>query len=134
MQSLHLLRSTDTGKIGLSHLISLKNRKNDVHDPLAPGQNGGTMNSGRVFRVLAVVDMISCAFFHVLHKLLCSSKDDVFPDLNLPNRLFDGVPFKEIPIVNIKTTKNNTIITVSDFKGEDNISLFYPYFTAFNFD
>jgi len=42
---------------------------------------------------------------------------NIFPDENTPNRMFNGVPFKEIPIINIKVTPNNTIFTVTDHKG-----------------
>ncbi|KAL7287678.1 hypothetical protein TKK_0018075 [Trichogramma kaykai] len=44
-------------------------------------------------------------------------KKGMFPDKDTPNRVFDGVLFKELPIFNIKACKNNTIITMSDFKG-----------------
>ncbi|XP_001602758.1 28S ribosomal protein S11, mitochondrial [Nasonia vitripennis] len=44
-------------------------------------------------------------------------QEDLFPDENTPNRLFDGIPYKELPIFNIKVTPNNTIITLTDFKG-----------------
>ncbi|XP_015112613.1 uncharacterized protein LOC107038194 [Diachasma alloeum] len=45
------------------------------------------------------------------------SKSDIFPDENLPNRLFNGIPFKEIPIINVKCSKNNTLISLTDHKG-----------------
>ena len=35
-----------------------------------------------------------------------------FPTLDTPNRLFDDMPFKDIPILHIKTTKNNTIFSL----------------------
>ncbi|CAB0044492.1 unnamed protein product [Trichogramma brassicae] len=44
-------------------------------------------------------------------------KKGMFPDKDTPNRVFDGVLFKELPIFNIKACKNNTIITMSDFKA-----------------
>jgi len=34
-----------------------------------------------------------------------------FTDLDTLDRLFNGVPFKDIPIVHIKVSKNNTLIT-----------------------
>ncbi|KAK0162335.1 hypothetical protein PV327_008681 [Microctonus hyperodae] len=43
--------------------------------------------------------------------------NDIFPDINTPNKLFNDIPFKEIPIVNIKCTPNNTLMTMSDYKG-----------------
>ncbi|CAG9813545.1 unnamed protein product [Phaedon cochleariae] len=42
---------------------------------------------------------------------------DTFPDFNTPNRLFNGVPFKNLPIFNIRVSKNNTIINLTDAKG-----------------
>lgn len=41
----------------------------------------------------------------------------MFPDENTPKRLFNGIPFQEIPIFNIKTSPNNTIISLTDHKG-----------------
>lgn len=40
-----------------------------------------------------------------------------FPDGNLPNKLFSNIAFKDLPIIHIKVTKNNTIINCSDSKG-----------------
>jgi small subunit ribosomal protein S11 len=41
----------------------------------------------------------------------------MYPDENTPTRLFNGIPFRDVPICNIKASKNNTIITVSNAKG-----------------
>lgn len=41
----------------------------------------------------------------------------MFPDENTPNRIFHGVAFKDLPICHVKTTKNNTIISVCDAAG-----------------
>ncbi|XP_012260645.2 28S ribosomal protein S11, mitochondrial [Athalia rosae] len=46
------------------------------------------------------------------------SKTEIFPDENTPFKLFDGTPFKDLPICNIRVSPNNTIITISDGKGE----------------
>ncbi|CAG2106193.1 unnamed protein product [Medioppia subpectinata] len=35
-----------------------------------------------------------------------------FPSLDTPNTLFDDIPFKELPILHIKSTKNNTIFAL----------------------
>lgn len=35
-----------------------------------------------------------------------------FPTPDTPNRLFDDIPFKDIPILHIKSTKNNTIFSL----------------------
>ncbi|XP_059479155.1 small ribosomal subunit protein uS11m [Neocloeon triangulifer] len=42
---------------------------------------------------------------------------DFFPDENTPSRLFNGIPFSQVPICDIKVSKNNTILTLSDHKG-----------------
>lgn len=44
-------------------------------------------------------------------------REDLFPDENTPNRLFNNVPFKELPIFNIRTSPNNTILSLTDYKG-----------------
>lgn len=41
----------------------------------------------------------------------------MFPDINLPDRLFNGIAFKELPICHIRVSKNNTIIDVTDYMG-----------------
>lgn len=40
-------------------------------------------------------------------------RDDVFPTLGFENQLFNGIRFKDLPLVNIKVSKNNTILTLS---------------------
>ncbi|KAJ8678862.1 hypothetical protein QAD02_014649 [Eretmocerus hayati] len=45
------------------------------------------------------------------------AQEDIFPDVHTPDRLFDGIPYKELPIINIKACKNNTILSLTDFKG-----------------
>ncbi|XP_057319182.1 28S ribosomal protein S11, mitochondrial [Microplitis mediator] len=44
-------------------------------------------------------------------------QQQLFPDMNTPNRLFNGIPFKEIPIVNITCVRNNTKLNLTDFRG-----------------
>ncbi|PAV75551.1 hypothetical protein WR25_20720 [Diploscapter pachys] len=39
-----------------------------------------------------------------------------FPTSETLNQLFDGIPYKDLPIVYIKATKNNTLINVMDNK------------------
>ncbi|RXG72933.1 hypothetical protein Avbf_03379 [Armadillidium vulgare] len=41
----------------------------------------------------------------------------LFPDEETPNQLYNGVKFSDLPIVHIKVSRNNTIMTVSDAKG-----------------
>ncbi|XP_033340104.2 mitochondrial ribosomal protein S11 [Megalopta genalis] len=45
------------------------------------------------------------------------SGDLRFPDHTTPNKLFDGVMFKDLPIINVKATANNTILTLTDSQG-----------------
>lgn len=43
---------------------------------------------------------------------------NLFPDADTPTRLFDGRPFKDIHIVNIKSTPNNTIMNFMEASGK----------------
>ncbi|KOB69623.1 putative mitochondrial ribosomal protein [Operophtera brumata] len=45
------------------------------------------------------------------------AKQNIFPTLDSDNLLFDGTPFKELPIINIRISNNNTIITLTDCGG-----------------
>ncbi|KAJ8941800.1 hypothetical protein NQ318_015925 [Aromia moschata] len=42
---------------------------------------------------------------------------DTFPTADTPNKLFKGIPFKDLPIFNIRVSPNNTIINFTDAKG-----------------
>ncbi|CAD6204050.1 GSCOCG00009865001-RA-CDS [Cotesia congregata] len=46
-----------------------------------------------------------------------AKRQRLFPDMNTPNTLFNGIPYKEIPIVNIKCSPNNTMMCLTDYKG-----------------
>ena len=41
-------------------------------------------------------------------------REDMFPDDKTQDRIFNGVPFKMIPICNIRVSKNNTHIRLGD--------------------
>ncbi|KAG7201681.1 hypothetical protein KM043_004410 [Ampulex compressa] len=43
--------------------------------------------------------------------------NDLFPNKDTPNRLFDGILYSDLHIVNIKSTSNNTIMTVTTAAG-----------------
>lgn len=43
----------------------------------------------------------------------------MFPTLETPDMLFNGVRFADLPVCHIKTTPNNTIISVTDAKGRE---------------
>lgn len=40
-----------------------------------------------------------------------------FPQLDTPDRLFDNLPFKQVPVIHIKTTKNNTHFQLTTAEG-----------------
>ncbi|XP_076750992.1 mitochondrial ribosomal protein S11 [Xylocopa sonorina] len=40
-----------------------------------------------------------------------------FPDASTPCELFNGIPFDQLHILNVKSTRNNTILSITDFKG-----------------
>eukprot|EP00099_Drosophila_melanogaster_P015538 NP_524382.1 mitochondrial ribosomal protein S11 [Drosophila melanogaster] len=48
---------------------------------------------------------------------LINRKAKFFPDASTANTLFNGIPFNELPICNIRVSPNNTIISVTDHKG-----------------
>jgi len=41
----------------------------------------------------------------------------MYPDENTAARLFNGIPFRDIPLCDVKASKNNTIISVSNSQG-----------------
>ncbi|XP_017779298.1 PREDICTED: 30S ribosomal protein S11 [Nicrophorus vespilloides] len=46
---------------------------------------------------------------------------DIFPNLDTPNMMFNGTPFKELPIFNIRVSSNNTVFSLTDYKGTPKI-------------
>ncbi|XP_017054233.1 30S ribosomal protein S11 [Drosophila ficusphila] len=48
---------------------------------------------------------------------LINRKAKFFPDASTATQLFNGIPFNELPICNIRVSPNNTIISVTDHKG-----------------
>ncbi|CRK88154.1 CLUMA_CG001939, isoform A [Clunio marinus] len=52
-----------------------------------------------------------------IDQLIQKDRVSMFPDETTPTTLFNGTPFKDLPIVAIKTTKNNTIIQLTDAQG-----------------
>jgi small subunit ribosomal protein S11 len=51
----------------------------------------------------------------------------MYPDENTPTRLFNGIPFRDVPICDVKASKNNTIISVSNAQGGSFIITFFFY-------
>nr|XP_023012316.1 uncharacterized protein LOC111502462 [Leptinotarsa decemlineata] len=48
----------------------------------------------------------------IIHK-----NSDTFPTFDTPNRIFNGIAFKNLPIFNIRVSPNNTIVCLTDAKG-----------------
>ncbi|XP_053970033.1 30S ribosomal protein S11 [Anastrepha obliqua] len=48
---------------------------------------------------------------------LIHKKEKFFPDDQTSQQLFNGIPFAELPVCNIRVSPNNTIISVTDSKG-----------------
>ncbi|XP_063394751.1 small ribosomal subunit protein uS11m [Cydia fagiglandana] len=44
-------------------------------------------------------------------------KQNLFPTLESDDQLFDGTPYKQLPICNIRVSHNNTIVTMTDHLG-----------------
>lgn len=44
-------------------------------------------------------------------------RKDIFPNENTPNLIFDGLKFKDLPVISVRVTKNNTILSLADSKG-----------------
>uniref|UniRef100_A0A224YZ95 Small subunit ribosomal protein S11 n=1 Tax=Rhipicephalus zambeziensis TaxID=60191 RepID=A0A224YZ95_9ACAR len=42
----------------------------------------------------------------------------MFPDEDTPNMMFDGIPFRDLPICHIKCSLNNTLMTLTDSSGK----------------
>ncbi|XP_071862145.1 mitochondrial ribosomal protein S11 [Bombus fervidus] len=42
----------------------------------------------------------------------------LFPDTSTPYKLFDGIRYDQLHIINIKSTPNNTIMSLTDYKGK----------------
>lgn len=55
---------------------------------------------------------------YINENIFTCRKFQLFPDENTPEALFNGVQFKDLPIVNIRVTKNNTILSLTNPKGE----------------
>ncbi|XP_033356323.1 30S ribosomal protein S11 [Bombus vosnesenskii] len=46
-----------------------------------------------------------------------SELSSLFPDASTPYKLFNGIRYDQLPIINIKSTPNNTIMSLTDYKG-----------------
>ncbi|XP_044747307.1 28S ribosomal protein S11, mitochondrial [Coccinella septempunctata] len=50
--------------------------------------------------------------------ILLKDKQSMFPTKDTPNQLFNGIRFRDLPIFNIKSSPNNTIISLTNSKGD----------------
>jgi len=55
---------------------------------------------------------------NILYNWYINRKAKFFPDASTATELFNGIPFNELPVVNIRVSPNNTIISVTDYKGK----------------
>ncbi|OWR53624.1 small ribosomal subunit protein uS11m [Danaus plexippus] len=46
------------------------------------------------------------------------TKQNLFPTADSDNLLFDGVPYKDLAICNVRVSHNNTIFTITDAEGK----------------
>ncbi|XP_031774628.1 uncharacterized protein LOC100871902 isoform X2 [Apis florea] len=49
--------------------------------------------------------------------LIDISKSKLFPDASTPYQFFDGIQYDQLHVINIKSSPNNTIMSLTDFKG-----------------
>ncbi|KAK1136043.1 hypothetical protein K0M31_000612 [Melipona bicolor] len=47
-----------------------------------------------------------------------SDSKKLFPDASTPYRMFDGKAYNQLDIVNVKSTPNNTIMSLTDYRGK----------------
>lgn len=59
-----------------------------------------------------------------------NSRESQFPDAFTPDQLFNGVPFNQLHIINVKSTRNNTIMSMTDHKGKPDHISFLKYSTC----
>lgn len=59
-----------------------------------------------------------CNVLVLVYKMFVNSRTLIHPDAFTPDMLFDNVPFKQLHIINIKSTPNNTIMTTTDAMGK----------------
>lgn len=59
-----------------------------------------------------------CLFLLLTLSLILNSEEYSFPDEDTPNKLFNNIPYSQLPIVHIKCSKNNTLVVLVDLKGK----------------
>ncbi|XP_014240718.1 28S ribosomal protein S11, mitochondrial [Cimex lectularius] len=80
------------------HTSCTFNRKEDVRASLPPIDDG--TEGEKSINVDAIIQ----------------TRDDMFPTGNTMNVLFNGIPFSQVPICNIRVSRNNTIFTMTEAK------------------
>lgn len=56
--------------------------------------------------------------FNIVMVYWFSQQFQRFPDIDLPERMYGDVAFKDLPVCHIRVSKNNTIVSVTDNKGK----------------
>lgn len=56
-------------------------------------------------------------FLSEAHSLALCRFGGMFPDENTPDLLIDGVRFADLPILHVKISKNNTVMSLTNAKG-----------------
>lgn len=85
-----------------------------------PRQDEGTVGENAIAIDSLITELVRFYTNKVLtnpDNPLSSARMKVFPDGNTQNTLINGAAFKDIPICNIRVSKNNTIITITDTLG-----------------
>lgn len=49
---------------------------------------------------------------------------DLYPSVDLPNSLFDGILYRDLPVISVRATRNNTIMNVS-VKGKVDVQYYF---------
>uniref|UniRef100_A0A6A7FSN6 30S ribosomal protein S11-like n=1 Tax=Hirondellea gigas TaxID=1518452 RepID=A0A6A7FSN6_9CRUS len=100
--SVLLENNVSFGAVGLRpfSLSSLLSRNNEKRENAHIGKDDGTQGE-----IAISVDQMK-------------TLDQVFPDENTPELLFDGIRFDDLPIVHIRVSKNNTKFHLTDAKGK----------------
>ncbi|XP_017478684.1 PREDICTED: 30S ribosomal protein S11 [Rhagoletis zephyria] len=71
---------------------------------------------GRTSTLLFACNCIAIFYICVYYSIF-DRKETLFPNSETSEQLFNGIPFGELPVCNIRVSPNNTIISVTDNKG-----------------
>lgn len=62
-------------------------------------------------------------FMKIVLIILFFYRKIMFPDKNTPSLMFDGIPFSQLPICNIRVSPNNTIFALCEYTGKNHIQI-----------